>query len=208
MRDTLYGDTPINAWPPDSAPAAEPWASFGRARQMLARGDRDGAVAQWQRIAGTPSLESRHYVQVWNFLREQGVQPPPEQAKHVYGVVVEYMMEQGLDLLAAYEDGSARYYNYSGAGVIWEKPDNRLEAPIKLLLTVGGKVAAAIGPWEGARPGMPPKGSIRLSMLTPSGLHFGQGEFNALNADPMGKALIGAATHLMVQMTEIGKKGR
>jgi hypothetical protein len=203
MRDTLYGDMPINDWPKDNSLSSEPWTSFMQARQLLAKGSRDDAIAQWKRITQMPNLEARHYVQAWNFLRGQGAQPSPEQAKHVYGVVVEYMMEQGLDLLAAYEDRSARYYNYSGAGVVWEHPDDRLDAPIKQLLDIAGRVAAAIGPWEGARPGVPPKGHIRLSMLTPSGLHFGQGEFNALNADPMGKALIGAATQLMVQMTQL-----
>ena len=43
---------------------------------------------------------------------------------------------------------------------------------------------------------------MRISMLTPSGLCFGQGKFEQLNADPMGKYLIGAATNLMVKMTE------
>ncbi|MFN0215438.1 MAG: hypothetical protein ACKVT2_14365 [Saprospiraceae bacterium] len=39
-------------------------------------------------------------------------------------------------------------------------------------------------------------------MLTPSGIHFGQGPFNALSADPMGAALINAGAALIAALTE------
>jgi hypothetical protein len=63
-----------------------------------------------------------------------------------------------------------------------------------------------IGPWEGARPTALGQGQARLSMLTPIGLHFGQGDFRALSADPKGGALVSAATQLMVALTELATK--
>lgn len=61
-------------------------------------------------------------------------------------------MPEGLDLLAAYSDHSARYYNYSGAGVVWEHPDTSLDSPIDELLAAARQVVEMIGPWQGARP--------------------------------------------------------
>ena len=40
----------------------------------------------------------------------------------------------GLDTLAAYEDLSARYLNFSGAAVIWDHPDNSLDSETRGLM--------------------------------------------------------------------------
>jgi hypothetical protein len=112
-------------------------------------------------------------------------------------------MKQGLDILAAYLDGTARYYNYSGSGIVWERPNGVLDAPIKALLDAGQQIALMIGPWEQERPPAPTGGQVRLSMLTPSGIHFGQGTFETLGQDPKGQLLISTATTLMQQMTQL-----
>ncbi len=150
-----------------------------------------------RRVLATEGLEARQYLQAWQALRELGHQPPPAQAKQVLGVVVEVGLEQGLDLVAAYADGTARYYNYSGAGVVWERPDDSLADPIQALLAAGERVAAQIGPWEQPRPAAPAKGTARISMLTPSGLHFGQAPFDALWQDALGGPVLAAAQELM-----------
>jgi hypothetical protein len=106
-------------------------------------------------------------------------------------------MPEGLDLLAAYPDHSARYYNYSGAGVVWEHPNTSLDAQIDQLLSAARQVVAKIGPWEQSRPAPPPRGQVRMSFLTPSGLHFGQGLMDALSRDPLGGRVIQLATVLM-----------
>jgi hypothetical protein len=205
MRDTLFGDLPMEQWPSANAPGAnlEPWSRFVQARDALSKGKKTDAIAHWQRITDMPNLESRHYVQAWNFLRGQGVEPPPDKAKQVYGVVVEVPMQNAYDLLAAYPDGSARYYNYSGAGIVWEHPDTRLDDAISALMEAGRQAAAKIGPWEGPRPPAPTNNVTRLSMLTPSGLHFGQANFNVLAADAIGAPVILAATALMQQLTQL-----
>ena len=148
-----------------------------------------------------PGLEPRHYLQAWHYLRLHGAQPPPAVAKQVLGVVIEVALPEGLDLLAAYPDHSARYYNYSGAGVVWEHPDATLDAQIDALLTAAARVVAEIGPWEQARPAPPPRGQLRMSFLTPSGLHFGQGPMNALARDPLGGPVVQGATVLMTGLT-------
>ena len=198
IRETLFGDMPSEEWPRDDASAEIfPWSAFVSARSHLAAGRKSDAIACWRQILQQSGLESRQYLQAWHFLRQQGEQPPPEIARQVLGVVVEVPMREGLDMLAAYSDHTARYYNYSGAAVIWEHPDASLDPGIDQLLEASRQVVARIGPWEGARPAPPPFGSARLSFLTPSGLHFGQGPMNALANDPLGGRVLNLASGLM-----------
>ncbi len=208
IRDTLFGDMPLADWPSAKSPSAnqEPWSSFVRARDVLDKKKKDEAIQIWRQITEMPDLEPRHYLQAWTFLHEQGIQPPPEKAKTVYGVVVEVAMKNGLDLLAAYPDGSARYYNYSGSGVVWEHPDSSLDPEVNALLNAARQLVTLIGPWEKPRPSAPTGDQVRLSILTPSGLHFGHGPFNALAVDPKGKPMIDAATALMLRLTNLVKR--
>ena len=198
IRDTLFGDMPLSAWPgATSTSTEEPWASFIKARDQLEGGDKALAKETLRHIMATPDLESRHYLQAWHFLRELGEQPSAAAAKQLYGVVVEVSMDEGLDIVAAYANHTARYFNYSGAAIIWEKPNTSLDSDVDALLEAGRVVAAQIGPWEGARPAPPPNGQVRINMLVPSGLHFGQAPFEILSRDPMGGPVIAAAMRLM-----------
>jgi len=202
IRDTLFGDLPFSEWPRGEDAKADPWISFIRARKFWDQGNKASAIAILQEITGMQGLESRHYLQAWHFLRQLGVNPPAEQAKLVYGVVVEVGMKSGADILATYLDHTARYLNYTGAGVIWEHPDTSLDAEMEALLRAGQAVANQIGPWDQARPAAPVNDYVRLNMLTPSGLHFGYGTFENLAKEPMGKAIIDPATQLMVPLTK------
>jgi hypothetical protein len=121
----------------------------------------------------------------------------PVDAKQVLGVVVEVGLEGGLDLLAAYADHTARYYNYSGAGVVWEHADASLDAQIDVLLACGQTISDVIGPWEGERPAPPPTGEVRINLLTASGLNFGQAPFEVLSRDSLAGPALAAATALM-----------
>ena len=207
IRDVLFGDLPISEWPnPSTETDAEPWASFAAARTCLKTGDKFRAIQLLQHILGMPELESRHYLQAWHFLRELGLQPGPKVAKQLYGVVVEVALDQGLDLVAAYADHSARYFNYSGAAVVWEAPDHTLDAQIDELLHAGSDVVGQIGPWKKARPPAPPRGHARINMLTPSGLHFGEGPFNKLAADALGGLVIETSTHLMLSLMAMSEQ--
>lgn len=202
IRDTLFGDMPIEQWAQENN-QAEPWGTFFKAKQFLDKKDKKSAIDLLQKITEMPNLESRHYVQAWHFLRELGINPPTDKAKIVYGVVVEVGLKKGADILAAYADYTARYINFSGAMVIWERPNNSLDNHIKALLEAGQMVASKIGLWEQARPAAPENHNVRLNMLTPSGLHFGYGGFQNLYNDPMGKALIDPATALMQALTSL-----
>jgi hypothetical protein len=196
IRDTLFGDMPISTWNGNNS-SEEPWVSFQEVDKNLESDNTQEAIRILRKIIDTPDLESRHYIQAWHFLKTLGVLPPSGKAKEVYGVIVEVSMKQGLDIVAAYADHPARYFNYSGAAVIWENPDESLKDEIEKLLDAGINIVHNIGPWENERPGVPPEGQARVSMLTPGGLHFGQAPFSTLANDAMGGPIIKAATDLM-----------
>lgn len=197
LRDLLFGDLPAAQWPKGDAATGEPWPSFVEARKLLEAGKAAKAVETFQRILAMPDLESRHYLQAWHFLRLAGIQAPGEDGKRLYGVVVEVSLEQGLDIVAAYADLSARYFNFSGRSIIWERPNPSLDQAVQRLLEAGRAVVKMIGPWEGTRPPAPKKGDARMSFLTPSGLHFGQAKLEQLSRDPLGGPVIARASQLM-----------
>jgi hypothetical protein len=121
---------------------------------------------------------------MWHFLRGAGYQPPDDQAKRVLGVVMEMPVGGAHDLLAAYEDGSARYLDYSGKVVILEdRTLHQVQEAIKNWLSLGQVIVQAIGPWT--QPALPalPANHLRVMMLTPSGPHFGQGPSEELLKD-------------------------
>jgi hypothetical protein len=184
----------------------EPWASFAKAKQSLDSRDTQSAIRIFQNILEMPSLESRQYLQAWQFLRDAGVLPPKETAKEVLGVVVEVGMDRGLDLVAAYPDHHARYYNFSGAGVVSERPNDALDKTIDDLMQAAATTAKAIGPWEKERPTPPPKGQARINILTPSGLHFGQGPLNVISKDAIGGPVIAIAFQLMQSLIKLTAK--
>lgn len=202
IRDALFGDMPLGAFlgVKQETLEAEPWASFERVRKLLESNDPQSVAQILRAILAMPQLESRFYLQAWHLLRGLGEEPRPESAKHLLGVVVEVGVPRGLDLVAAYADHHARYYNFNGAGVVWEHPNDSLDGAINTLLNLGASVVQAIGPWKEARPGPPSKDQVRLNFLTPSGLHFGQGPMAALSKDRMAGPVLGAAFQLMQQL--------
>jgi hypothetical protein len=208
IRDTLFGDIPFADWirVPAETMASEPWASFGQAKQLIDSADTRNGTAVLEKVLEMPQLESRHYLQAYYFLRGLGVNAPPERAKDVLGVVVEVAMEKCLDLVAGYADHHARYYNYSGAAIVWERPNSTLDAAIHDLLKVGSIVAQTIGPWKEGRPPAPPKGYARINILVPSGLHLGQAPLDVLAKDRIGGPVMASAFRLMQELIKLIKK--
>src|SRR6266576_5525201 len=131
--------------------SGEPWQSFEKARAFVANGNLPQARATLESIALAPGIESRVRVQAWHSLREAGGQPPPSVDSDVLGVVVEVGMPEGQDFLATYADQTAYYYNYSGASVVWLRPDASLDGQINLVLAAARAIVPLIGPWKEAR---------------------------------------------------------
>lgn len=199
IRDTLFGDMPLAEWARQNQPdPGEPWSWFIKARRYLEAGDKHLAIEELKKVIEMPGLEARHYLQAWHFLRQLGVTPPDDKAKDVYGVVVEYTLTQGGDIVAAYTDHTARYFNYSGIAIIWEtSTDSLINTLIDDLLQAGQSIIHHLGSWKDVRPSAPSRGNARVNMLTPSGLHFGQASLDVLAKDAIAGPIIAAATRLM-----------
>lgn len=144
------------------------------------------------------SLESRVRILAGRILVTKGSQVPQ---KLLLGVVIEVGLEGGLDVLAAYLDGTARYINHSEKIVIWDTNTEQSGELISRLFAESRKVVQQIGPWKENRLSPPAEGMVRLSFLASDGLYFGQGPFEVLAADAMGGPVINAATRLMQFLT-------
>jgi len=208
LRDALFADGPLESWPVGDHADREPWVTFVTARRFVAAGDIGNAVVGWRRVVAMPGLESRHAVQAWTFLRRYaGVQPPAAEAKRLLGVVVEVDRGPGgLDLLAAYPERTARFSAGTGGGIVWDRPDASLDAPIGALFEASTAVVDRIGPWTQPRLPPPPPDHIRLNFLAPSGLHFGQAPFAMFEQDALAGPVVRAATALLEAMIAVNQR--
>lgn len=208
IRDALFGDIPFSRLLTISQEilSLEPWASFAHAKELIDAHETQGATQALRHILEISQLESRQYLQAWHFLRELGVNPPQKTEKELLGVVVEVGMPKGLDLVAAYPDHHARYYNFSGAGVVWERPNEVLDTAIDDLLQVGRTTVDLVGVWKKDRLAAPPNGHARVNLLTPGGLRFGQGPLNILGNDRLGGPVLASAFKLMQELIKLTKK--
>jgi hypothetical protein len=202
LRAFIFGDRPIDEWPPPGTDTStDSWRSFDQARSAFQAGDQEQAKGVWLSIANAEGIESRHALQAWQFLRDVDVEPAPEQAKRVLGAVAEVAVAGGHDLLAAYADGSVRYLNVGGAAVAVDVPTPELHTSAAEWLRAAQDLAMAIGPWEGDQLPPLPAGHSRLTVLTPSGPHFGQARHDALQADPKAAQFLRRATTVLLAVT-------
>lgn len=199
MWPLLFGTVPLNAWPPGNETEGIT-GQFAAARTAYRSGNVEGAQEIWRSIATDQSLESRHVLQAWSFLRGSGIEPPSPIDTQVLGVVVEVPVAGGRDVLAAYRDGSARYLNQAGGVAVI---DVGAEAEVRAVVEAGQELAALIGPWDKVELPDLPKGHARLVLLAPSGFRFGQGPEAMLLNDPKAAPVFAAATSLLVKVVSL-----
>jgi hypothetical protein len=174
---------------------------FDAAQKALKTGDAGRARSFLHSIATMSGIESRYQVEAWYLLRLLGGVPPEDVAKLVLGVIVEVGIETGCDLLAAYQDRTAYYANHAGGGVVWRGRGDSLALLIGDVLKEAAAIVDEIGPWKRQRRLPPARGQMRLSILSPSGIHFGEGPFDELERDARAKRLVHASTDLMARLT-------
>jgi hypothetical protein len=145
------------------------FARYVRAKEFIDAKQPQKAALTLRAILAMPKLETRHKLWTWNALRALGQTPSKKDATAIQGVILEVPTADGMDTLAAYADGSARYMNYSGKLLVWEaySPDAGGEALWRSLL----KTTAAH--WSELRAirghDVPKSGKARLTALTLSG---------------------------------------
>jgi hypothetical protein len=155
-----------------------------------------------KKIINDHELESRIKLLAYHILSTQG----KKQADNILlGVVVELGLEEGLDVLAAYRDGAARYINYTGHIMIWDTHTVESMAITQQLFASSEKIVSQIGPWNKPRRVFPGKGDLRISFLVSDGLYFGEGPINTLFKDPLAAPALTAATSMLQYITAKAK---
>ncbi len=156
-------------------------------------------VSGLQKIIGDAATETRHKILAYRMLATAGYEI---ENKDLLGVIVEVGLDGGLDVVASYSDGSARYINQTGKMIIWETLDATSISLTKDLFEKSAAIVARIGPWEAPRKPFPAKGMVRISFLVSDGLYFGEAPANVLFNDPLAKPALLSAAALMQFLTE------
>jgi hypothetical protein len=152
-------------------------------------------------VVADPETDVRLKILACNELRAIGYEVGH---KELFGVIIEIGLDEGLDVLASFSNGTARYINHSGSVLIWETTADTKAKELKdSLFAHSRKVVQQIGPWDQARKPHPRKGNVRISFLVADGLYFGEGPIDALFSDVLAGPVLNAATALMVYLTEV-----
>jgi hypothetical protein len=149
-----------------------PWILMAAAHVKL-RMEEAAEAGRLLRAVTLVSNEARLRLWAWHNLRQLGKYPSPDLSRQVLGVVIEVPYEDRMDVLAAYADGSARYINHQGGMIVWDRLDETITPLVMNVI----REAQPIGAPQEDRiddPVLPDQ--VRLSVLTPGGLHIWQGE--------------------------------
>jgi len=158
------------------------------------------SITDLQKIIDDSSSDPRVKVLAYNKQRSAGHQP---NKKELLAVIVEIGLDRGLDVLASFKDGTARYINQAGKILIWESTtDENANDLIKTLFSHGEKIVAQIGPWDKPRKPAPTRNYARLSFLVSDGLYFGEGPVDVLFNDSLANPALTTATQLLKYLTE------
>jgi hypothetical protein len=173
-----------------------PFRTIADAEKLAAEGRKEEARSCLRTILNHANLETRIQLWVWSALRELGQQPEVNVAWEVLGVVVEVPTGGAYDTLAAYQDGSARYLNFSGASIFWDNPDETITKLCQALL----RSTASAG--SRAKPRLSlllPTSGIQATLLTRSGIY-------AISDPP--ESVVKAAASLMRELIHRTKSAR
>ena len=120
--------------------------------------------------------------------------------KYYFGTILEIPVKSWYDILAFYSDLKARYYNFSGAKIIYEGGNKQIDELIKNTNKISEAVCNVIGPWEKARLDKPKGNIARFSYLVSDGLYFGQGPIDLMSKDKMGSSILASGSKLMLRL--------
>jgi hypothetical protein len=199
IRQGLFASGPMNVLVQrlklDGSPS--PLQTFADAANLAKSGKKEDAKSCLRGILGSPDLETRIQLWVWAALRELGEHPDPKSGKEVLGVVIEMPMRGAYDTLAAYQDGSARYLNFSGAAIFWDAHD----VPIKSLCQrlIDSTIPEGLRAVPRQNTGLP-KSETQATLLTRSGMYV-------ISEPPQSVVTAGSALMLELMQRAKAKKG-
>lgn len=158
------------------------------------------SVADLQKIIDDKNSDPRIKVLAYNRQLANGHKPTKNE---LLAVIVEVGLNEGLDVLATFSNGTARYINHTGNILVWETTN--VEAVNKIttdLFASSQNIINQIGVWDKPRRPNPTKGNVRITFLVSDGLYFGEGPMDVLFSDPMAGPALTKATELMQYLTQ------
>jgi hypothetical protein len=146
-------------------------------------------------LVNKADIESRVKILSYNKLR---INNASINTNELLGVIVEVPLENGLDVVACYSDGTARYINQSGKIIVWETDqDQQITNTIKEIFNSANTIYSAIGPWEEKRLPYPQNDVVRITLLASDGFYFGQGPMNLFFNDQLASPTLNSVTKLL-----------
>jgi hypothetical protein len=158
------------------------------------------SVTDLQKLIDDTTTEPRIKVLAYNKQLASGHKP---NKKELLAVIVEVGLDEGLDVLASFKNGTARYINQTGKILVWETTtDAKANQLTNDLFSKSMHIVNQIGPWD--KPGKlhPAKGNTRITFLVSDGLYFGEAPTNTLFDDKTANPTLMVATMLMQYLTE------
>jgi hypothetical protein len=173
-----------------------PFETISQAATLAEEGQKAQARSRLHSLLMVPGLETRMQLVTWSALRELGEQPGTKSGTGVLGVVLEVPMRGGYDTLAAYQDGSARYLNFSGSAIFWDARDETIATLGRAFIAAGASAGAQAKPRNDI---LLPKSGTQLTLLTRSGPY-------AMATIP--PTVMTTASALMIELTHRAKRAK
>lgn len=195
----LFGDQTLDdlltSLDKDTAPDGA-WMLLSKAAKRMRQGDVGCAAEMLLEVAGNPKMETRILLWTWTALRRLGIHPKSYEADEIKGVVIQVPTKSGVDVLAAYADGTARYVNYSGKAIIWEITDASITAIIRKLLQSCKDLRGVL---VAASPVDSDRELLRVTLLTFNGNRFVEASMQSLDSGPI-EQVLGVGAELMANL--------
>jgi hypothetical protein len=173
-----------------------PFETISEAATLAEKDQKSEARSRLHTLLAVPGLETRIQLVTWSALRELGEQPDTKPGTEVLGVVLEVPMRDGYDTLAAYQDGSARYLNFSGSAIFWDARDETIATLCRGFIAAGASAGTQAKPRNDISL---PKSGTQLTLLTRSGPYVIAG------VPPIAMK---AASALMIELTHRAKQAK
>lgn len=158
------------------------------------------SVADLQKIIDDKNSDPRIKILSYNRQLASGHKPTK---KELLAVIVEVGLDEGIDVLASFNNGTARYINHTGKILVWETTNDEAANKITTdLFASSQNIVNQIGVWDKPRRPNPTKGNVRITFLVSDGLFFGEGPMDVLFSDPMASPALTKATELMQYLTQ------